>query len=112
MDSNWADYWAEARQMGQPVFLLKRGTMLGLIIFGFLEVAPRVFAMVDDNNLPIGSFIVSAVLGGTIAKLLWWANERSYQKVLAGRDSDPAEATVDAASGVGSKSAKHGQNDD
>lgn len=91
MNSAWADYWAKTRDRGVPAFLLRRGTMLGLIMFGLMIVVPRIFLMVENHKLPIVQFVVFMVLGYGLAYLLWLANERSYHKIRseqAQRDSN------------------------
>jgi len=82
MDPNWGDYWAKSRAIGRTKFVLKRGTILGLIMFGLMILIPRLFSMVEETHLPIIPFIVLMLAGFAFAALLWWANEHSYQKLL------------------------------
>ncbi len=90
---DWGDYWAGARQMGLPGFLVKRGSVLGLIMFGLLVVVPRLFKMVDDSGLPVGAFVLFMLMGYGFAGMLWWANERSYNKLA--RPAHPPAAKRD-----------------
>ena len=95
MDPDWGDYWANARQMGRTRFLLLRGTMLGLIMFGLLIGVPRLFDMVESDGLPILSFCLFMLLGYLLAFALWWANERSYTKISETRLSETPEIKDD-----------------
>lgn len=81
--TSWTDYWAEARKTGITLFILKRGTALGLLMFGMLVMAPRIFKMVETSDFPVVPLILFMLLGYVLGGLLWWANERSYDKQLA-----------------------------
>lgn len=80
MNKDWANYWAKSRESGARVFILKRGTALGLVMFGLLIVVPRVFMMVDKPGLPVWQFCLFMALGFLLGWFLWVANERSYHK--------------------------------
>lgn len=80
MNTEWANYWARSRESGVKLFILKRGTTLGLVMFGLLIVVPRVFMMIDDPSLPIWQFCMFMALGYLLGWFLWVANERSYHK--------------------------------
>jgi len=91
MDPNWGDYWARSRKMGRLQFVLKRGTALGLIMFALMILIPRFFSMVENTDMPIMAFIIFMLIGFAFATLLWWANERSYQKLLASKTLNAQE---------------------
>ncbi len=80
MNTDWVNYWAKVRKSGAKWFILKRGTVLGLMMYVGLIVAPRVFAMIDKPGLPIWQFCLFMSLGYLLGWFLWVANERSYHK--------------------------------
>lgn len=82
IDTSWASYWAKARQGGRTQFVLKRGTVLGALMFGLLVMVPRLFNMVDNESFPVIALIIFVLLGYALAVLLWLANEHSYNKHL------------------------------
>ena len=85
MDINidWVSYWRRTRARGRLSFLLRRGTALGLIMFGLMVLIPRIFHMVEETSLPITQFVVFMVIGFVLSAGLWWANERSYKYARA-----------------------------
>ncbi len=80
MNTEWTSYWTKSRARGPMVFILKRGTALGLVMFALLIVVPRVFLMVEDQGLPIWQFCMFMALGYLLGWFLWVANERTYHK--------------------------------
>lgn len=91
MDPNWGDYWAKSREMGRTQFVLKRGSVLGLIMFALMVLIPRIFSMVEGRDMPVVAFITFMLVGFAFAALLWWANERSYHKILKSKQSSNTE---------------------
>ena len=87
MEPNWGNYWAKSRQIGRTQFVLRRGIVLGLVMFALMVLIPRIFSMVEENDMPVVAFIVFMLVGFAFAALLWWANERSYQKLLNSKES-------------------------
>ena len=86
MDPNWGDYWVKSRAIGRTQFVLRRGIVLGLVMFGLMVLIPRLFSMVEHTDLPIVAFIGFMLAGFAFAALLWWANERSYLKLQKSQD--------------------------
>lgn len=80
MNTNWANYWAKTRNGGVSLFIFRRGTVLGLVMFALLIVLPRAFKMIDKQGLPIWQFCLFMALGYLLGWFLWVANERTYHK--------------------------------
>jgi len=95
MDPNWGNYWATSRKQGRTWFVLKRGTVLGLIMFALLIMIPRLFKMVEATAMPVMGFIVFMLIGYGFGALLWWANERSYLKLLETETETQTEKSND-----------------
>ena len=90
MNTDWANYWAKARKTGRTLFVIKRGTALGAIMFGMLVMVPRYFHMVESGSFPLIALIIFILLGYGLAVLLWLANEHSYNKHLKNTGAKPA----------------------
>ncbi len=95
IDTTWANYWAKARQTGRTLFVIKRGTALGALMFGMLVIVPRIFNMVDNESFPLIALIIFILLGYGLAVLLWLANEHSYNKHLKNTDANSAGGEPD-----------------
>ena len=89
------DYWAKARNDGFFWFALRRGTALGLVMFGVLVIVPRLFGMVATDGYPVMPFIGFMGLGYAFSGLLWLANQRSYNRSIAANPDARADSDKD-----------------
>lgn len=90
MNKLWTEHWRDARKKGRTHYVLRRGGLLGALMFVTLRFLPQYFDMVEGNGNLLVSAAVFLTLGMLIAVALWTLNERSYarQKDRPEQDAD------------------------